>query len=273
MKISARVDVVRDGGRDDGEDVGRALAALVEPGEEPVLPSEDEPSKLAFPPIVGRLNVPIIEEEEKSLPLAMEVAEAFAERRLRRNDGAMLIEPRTQLIEDRSRVLVAPCASLLGRVAREHRDALDGEDAGDDAESFERDLISGARGLRETSSAMRLTARPLAARALDEAGDVGAIALDGARVLFAEEAANAVGVSLRGILEGDPARIGPTPDGAEADPLRRLRVEHGDAGGVGREQSRSARLFPDRTRNRREQIDRRADASAERLRVDIDAVA
>jgi hypothetical protein len=36
MEIRARVDVVRDAGRDDRENVARARAAFIEPGEKPI---------------------------------------------------------------------------------------------------------------------------------------------------------------------------------------------------------------------------------------------
>jgi hypothetical protein len=48
MQIRTRVDVVRDAGRDDREDGRGALAADVEPGEEPVSSAEDQPPELAL---------------------------------------------------------------------------------------------------------------------------------------------------------------------------------------------------------------------------------
>jgi hypothetical protein len=44
VEVRARIDVVRDARRDNAEDRGGALSAAVEPGEEPVLPSENKTS-------------------------------------------------------------------------------------------------------------------------------------------------------------------------------------------------------------------------------------
>lgn len=41
MEVCARIDVVRDASRDDAEDRSCPLASVIEPSEEPVLPSED----------------------------------------------------------------------------------------------------------------------------------------------------------------------------------------------------------------------------------------
>jgi len=48
VQIGARVDVVRDAGADDGQNIGRAGAAEIEPGEKPIASSEDEPAQLAL---------------------------------------------------------------------------------------------------------------------------------------------------------------------------------------------------------------------------------
>ena len=77
MQVGARVDVVRDAGADDRQDRRGALAAEVEPGEEPVPPSEDQPSQLALASIVGQLDVAIVEEEEQPVPLPVQIAEAL----------------------------------------------------------------------------------------------------------------------------------------------------------------------------------------------------
>ena len=93
VEIGSRVDVVCDAGSDDGQDVGGALAAEVLPGKEPVFPSEDKPTELGLATIVGQLDVAVFEEEVEALPLAVEVAEALAERRPGRNDAAMFGNP------------------------------------------------------------------------------------------------------------------------------------------------------------------------------------
>ena len=52
--------------RDDREDVRGALAAEIEPGEEPVASTEDEPPELALAAIVRELDVAVFEEEQES---------------------------------------------------------------------------------------------------------------------------------------------------------------------------------------------------------------
>ena len=80
MQIGTRVDVVRDASRDDLEDGRGALAADVEPGEEPVSSAEDQPPELALATIVGRLDIAVVEEKDEAMPLSMEIAEPTAER-------------------------------------------------------------------------------------------------------------------------------------------------------------------------------------------------
>jgi hypothetical protein len=63
MQVGARTDVVRNAGRQDGEDTGGTLGSLVEPREEPVPSPEDEPAQLAFAAIVRELDVAVVEEE------------------------------------------------------------------------------------------------------------------------------------------------------------------------------------------------------------------
>src|SRR4051812_11705805 len=97
MQVGARIDPVRDTGAEDGEDPGRPRAAEVAVGEEPVLPPEHERAELALEAVVRQLKPPVREEQDEAIPLAMEVAERLAERRLRWDDAAMLIEPGAQL--------------------------------------------------------------------------------------------------------------------------------------------------------------------------------
>ena len=78
VKIGAWVDLVRDARRDDREDVAGAGAALVEPDKEPIATPEDQSSELAFSSIIGGFDVPIVEKEQQSTPLAIEISEAKA---------------------------------------------------------------------------------------------------------------------------------------------------------------------------------------------------
>jgi hypothetical protein len=71
VQIGARVDVVRDAGRDHGEDIGGAFAIDVKPGEERVLAAQDQPSQLALSVIVGCLDVAVLQEEKQPMPLAV----------------------------------------------------------------------------------------------------------------------------------------------------------------------------------------------------------
>ncbi len=195
VEVGARIDVVRDARRDDGEDARGTHRALVAPGEEPVFSAENETSELAFASVVGRLDVAVVKEENEAMPLTMEVAEGAAERSLRRNDAALVVEPRAEIVDDGRGVALSASATLISGVARERRSALDGEEARDDVEPFARDDVTGASGVDETSAAMTPATRPRAASALEERHDAGAVALHGAREVRAEEAFDAVGVA------------------------------------------------------------------------------
>lgn len=151
MEVGARVDVVSDACGDDREDGGGALAAEVEPREEPIFATEDQPSKLALATIVGQLDVSVVEEEGEALPLPMEVSEGAAERCLGRNESSLLVEELTDFEKDRVTLLASSSASLVGGVTGTGRCALDREEAGDLAEGFERDRVSRARVRRIAS--------------------------------------------------------------------------------------------------------------------------
>jgi hypothetical protein len=78
MEIGARVHVVRDRGCDDREDVRGAFPSVVEPSEEPVPSAQNQATEFAFPPVVRRFDVPVVEEEKKTMPLTVKVAERLA---------------------------------------------------------------------------------------------------------------------------------------------------------------------------------------------------
>src|SRR5450432_1549487 len=271
VQIRTRIDVMRDARREDRQDVAGTRAAFVEPRKEPVLASENQPSELALPSVVGGFNVPVFEKEHQSWPLPIQVAEAPAEWRLGRNDRFLTIEPGPKLVEDRPTELSASLAPLLGVVACARRVSLDREQARDDAHAFEGDAVAGARGFDQTSSRMRPAARSLAAGALEEGRDARAIALHGAREVRAEKTLHALGVTDGRVEEGHPSRVGPSPHRAVADPLGRAGIEHRDAGGVGTEQAGAARPLGNEPCDRREQVERGRDAASERLRRDVDA--
>ena len=63
VEVGAWVDVVCDAGRDDRQDGGGALAAEVEPGEQPVLAADDEAAQLALAPSVGGVEVAVVVDE------------------------------------------------------------------------------------------------------------------------------------------------------------------------------------------------------------------
>jgi len=56
MQIGARVDVMGDASADDGENVGGAFSAEIEPGEEPLACSQNQSSELTLSSIVGELR-------------------------------------------------------------------------------------------------------------------------------------------------------------------------------------------------------------------------
>ena len=120
---------------------------------------------------------------------------------------------------------------------------------------------------------MSPASRALAAGALEEAQEVGPVALHGAAEVVAEEASHAVGVATRRVEERDPSSVGPRPDGTHANAVGRVAVEHGNAGRVGAEQAWRTRLLLEERAERREAVDRDSDAAAERLRCDLDASA
>ncbi len=72
VQVRARVDVVGDAGGDDREDRRGALAAVVEPREEPILATEDEPPELALASVIGGLDVSVLEKEQQAWPLPMQ---------------------------------------------------------------------------------------------------------------------------------------------------------------------------------------------------------
>src|ERR1019366_6604616 len=239
--------------------------------KEPVLASENEPSELAFPSVVGGFDIPVFEKEQQSWPLPVQVAEALSKWRLGRNDRSLTIEPRPKLIEERPTGSSASLTSLLGVVACARRVSLDREQARDDSHALEGDAIAGARGFDQTSSCVRPAPRSLAAGAFEESRDARAIALHGAREIGAEKALHALGVADGRVEEAHPSRVGPSPHRAVANPLRRTGIEHGNAGGVRTEQAGTARLLLNEPRDRREQVERSRDAASERLRRDVNA--
>ena len=159
MEIGARVDVMGDARRDDREDIARARAALIKPDEEPVATSEDQSSKLALSSIVGGFDVSVVEKEQKSTPLAIQISEACAEGRLGRHDRLLPIDPGSKLVEDRAAELKASLASLLRGVAGTRRLAFDREQARDDAYSFKSDAVARASRFYESAPTMRLILR------------------------------------------------------------------------------------------------------------------
>jgi hypothetical protein len=93
VEVGARVDVVGDAGCDDRQGGRGALAADVEPGEQPVLAAQNQWSELALEAIVGRLDVPVVEEEQEPLPLTMKITKRATERRLGRNGRPVAVQP------------------------------------------------------------------------------------------------------------------------------------------------------------------------------------
>jgi hypothetical protein len=82
----------------------------------------------------------------------VDVAEAFAERRLRRRDGLPSVDPTAKLVEDWLTALLSPVTSLFGVVAGVGQLSLDGEQLRDDAHALERDAVAAARRFNETAS-------------------------------------------------------------------------------------------------------------------------
>lgn len=139
VEVGARIDVVLDAGRDDRQDGGGALAADVEPGEQPVLAADDQAAQLALAPVVGGVEVAVGEEQQEPLPLAMEIPEGATERRLGRDDCAPVIDPGAQVVEDGFGLALTALTALVGGVPSELEGALDGEQGDDLVQPPERD--------------------------------------------------------------------------------------------------------------------------------------
>ncbi len=146
VEVGARVDVVRDAGGDDGEDRGGALAADVEPGEEPVLATEDEPAQLALAAIVRQLDVAVFEEQHEPLPLPVQVAERAGRAASSGGMSARCSSSQdAELVDDRLAVLDATRQSLLGGVAGELGRALDRRTAARSSAAPSSAMVSPAR--------------------------------------------------------------------------------------------------------------------------------
>jgi hypothetical protein len=159
VKIGARVDVVRDARGNDRKDIAGACTALIEPGEKPIATSEDQSSELALASIVGGFDIPVVEKEQKSSPLAIQIPEARAKGRLGWHDGLLPIDPGSKLVEDRPAELIASLASLLRAVTGRRRFPLNREQARDDAYTLKRDTVAGTCCFYETTPGVSLIPR------------------------------------------------------------------------------------------------------------------
>ena len=93
-------------------------------------------------------------------------------------------------------LLLSPNEPLLGCFASDCALALHQEEPGDLLESRQGDLVATSSRLDETPAAVAPAPGALAARSLEEGGDVCPVALDPPPVVIAKEAAHAVGVPL-----------------------------------------------------------------------------
>src|SRR6202142_1873565 len=271
VQVGTRVDTVGDAGRDDGEDGRGPLTAEVFPGEEPVAPPQNKLSQLAFDPIVRELDVAIAEKEHQTLQLAVQVAERGPEGGLGWHRRARLFEPDSEAFHHGHAVLRASGEPLRGVVAVERALSFHEEEWPDQAQRREADLVAGASGFDKPAARVTPASRAQSAGALDERRDVGAVALDVPADILAEKTADTGGVTLCRVDEAHPTRVGPAPDRALPDAIGGVAVKHRDAGRVGGQQAGRPRLLLDHPGDRRQQIDRRADAAPERLGSDVDA--
>ena len=215
--------------------------------------------------------LPSVRKELQPGPLAMEVSERGAERRLRWNRRLLFVDPDTQRFNDRFAVLEASDESLRGGVTVEFALPLDGEKPGNRPHAIKGDLVSGARGFGQAAPTVAPASGPLTAGALHESRDVRAVTLHGPHEIFAQEPAHAVRIPLRRIEEADPKGVGPTPHRALPDAVGRIAVEHRNAGRVGRQQPGRSCLRLDHFRHRRQRVDRDRDGAAQCLRRDVHA--
>src|SRR5688572_15395701 len=96
----------------------------------------------------------MIEEEQEPLPLAVEIAERAAERRLGRDGRALVVEPGAQVVEDGASLALTAQPPFLGGVAGELGGALDSEQTGDLVQALERELIARPRGVDQAATAV-----------------------------------------------------------------------------------------------------------------------
>ena len=197
VQVGARVDAEGDAGRDDGQDCGGALTAEVYPSEEPVAATEHELPNLSLDAIVGELDLAVRQKEHEPPPLAVEIAERLTERRARRRGSSLRLQPLPESFNYRGAVFFATRKSLLGSVTRLRTGPLHGEERCDPLEPFEGDLVARACRQNETAPAVAPAARALPTGALEKVGDARAVALHAPLVILAEEALDAVGISLR----------------------------------------------------------------------------
>ena len=197
MEIGARIDPLSDARPDDGEDARDTFTAIVLPGKQPILSSENQSPELPFDLIVGQLDRAVLQEEAQPMPLPMKVPERAAERSLRRDDPSVLVEPCAELVDDRPAVHVATDQALLVRVAGARRSALDREELRDDPQGIERERLAGFCGVHEPPARMPEATRPPAASALEERGDARAVTLHRPAQDVAEERAHAARAAVR----------------------------------------------------------------------------
>jgi len=271
MQVRSWIDAVCRARADDREHRGGPVAAEIAPGEQPISATKNELSDLPLNMIVRELNATVFEEKAESRPLPVKICERSAKRSLRRDRPSMKIDPRAKLVEDRQALKKSPRFSLLVRIIRANRGALDREQAPDNPQSLERQAVAALSGIHQTPAPVRHAAGTPTALALDEVGDGGAIALNCRTQDVAEEATNAVGVSAFRIREADPLRVDPAPHGAGADPVGRISIEHRNSGCICRQNSRLACFFRDGSCDGLQKIDRGADTAPERLRRNVDA--
>ena len=156
VEVRARVEAVGDAGGDDGQDGRSPHSAEIFPGEEPIAPSQNQLSQLAFNTIVRQLDVPIAEKEHETLPLPMEIAERGAERRPRWHGRSLVLEPQAESFHRRRALLRPPLEPLRRVVTVERALPFHEEERPDYAQRREADLVASPSSLDEPAARVRL---------------------------------------------------------------------------------------------------------------------
>ena len=112
-----RVDVVQFRSGDERRHDGGTIGAAVGPGEEPGFPAECKAAQAALRSIVRQADATVVEEAGEAAPALEHVVDRLGDRRRTRQRGALTLQPRVQVVDERPGLLL-PDALWEGLRAR-----------------------------------------------------------------------------------------------------------------------------------------------------------